>query len=129
MSEQGSACYADWPEQQILYERFAPWLMEHFPTAEEDVQKSQITYRGPRPFCALWLPAFGRRIAPRNCLVVTVYGPEKLDNSRVAAQTESYPGRWTHHIPVRSAEELDGELLELLERSFLFKLRHSRKRT
>jgi len=121
-----SGCFARWPEQQILYNRFEPWLLEHFPMAEVDVQKSQITFRAPAPFCAVWLPSFGRRLAPKHCLVVTVYGSEKLEMSRVAAQTEPYPGRWTHHIPIQNPEDLDSELLDLLERSFLFKLQHSR---
>ena len=29
---------------------------------------------------------------------------------RVAVATEPYPGRWTHHIPLASPQELDEEL-------------------
>ncbi|MCI8813387.1 MAG: hypothetical protein HFG12_09155, partial [Oscillibacter sp.] len=36
----------------------------------------------------------------------------RLDSLRVDAASEPCPGRWTHHIVIGSAEEIDGELMD-----------------
>ena len=33
---------------------------------------------------------------------------------------EPYPGRWTHHILVRTPEEIDGELLAWIDEAYAF---------
>ena len=60
---------------------------------------------------------------PDNQIVANVveedvaFGPENLGvpsaeiRERVDAALEPYPDRWTHHIVIGSAEEIDGELL------------------
>ena len=42
------------------------------------------------------------------------------DPGRAAAQTEPYPGRWTVHIVIGRAEEIDGELMGWAEEAYWF---------
>jgi len=49
----------------------------------------------------------------------------RLDSPRVDAASEPYPGRWTHHIVIGSAEEIDGEVMEWIREAAEFS---SRKR-
>ena len=43
--------------------------------------------------------------------MITLGLPYPLDSERVAVKTEPYPGRWTPHIVVGSADEIDEELI------------------
>ena len=36
----------------------------------------------------------------------------KLENSCIAYVVEPYPERWTHHILIKSEDEIDAELIE-----------------
>ena len=53
-------------------------------------------------------------------MVITLglHGP--LDSERVAAKTEPYPGRWTHHFVVSKLEELDEEMLSWIKDAYDF---------
>ena len=46
---------------------------------------------------------------------------------QIAAAAEPYPNRWTHHVPVATPAELDGELLDWLEQAYAFGQRPGRK--
>ena len=57
---------------------------------------------------------------PPCYLVVTVGLARRLENPRVDIATEPYPGRWTHHIVVGSAGEIDGELMDWIKEAAAF---------
>ena len=44
----------------------------------------------------------------------------RLESPRVDIATEPYPGRWTHHIVVGSAGEIDGELMDWIKEAAAF---------
>ncbi|MEG0756553.1 MAG: DUF5655 domain-containing protein [Oscillospiraceae bacterium] len=44
----------------------------------------------------------------------------RLDSPRIAVATEPYPNRWTHHVPVTDAAQLDEELLGWLREAYDF---------
>lgn len=86
-------------------------LAEH-PETHVRVQKTQIAFSNKRNFAfASLLPARRAALRPAPYLTVTVGLNRRLDSPRVDAASEPYPGRWTHHIVIGSAEELDGELM------------------
>lgn len=57
---------------------------------------------------------------PDPYFVVTLGLPCPLASARVAVRTEPYPGRWTHHIVIGSAAELDDELFGWLDQAYAF---------
>lgn len=104
------------PDGLALYRELWEALDGLFPQASVRVQKSQISFYGSGLFAMASLP---RR--KRDAGIVVSFGlGRRLGSPRVAAAAEPYPGRWTHHVPVARAEELDGELLGWLEEAWAF---------
>lgn len=63
-----------------------------------------------------------RRGWPRHCLMVTFGLAHRLDAPRIAVATEPYPDRWTHHVLVEHADEIDDELTAWLREAHAFSL-------
>ena len=99
------------PVALALYEALFRAVEETFPAGRVKVQKSQISFYGRHLFAAASLPVRRRKDWPKTCLVVTVGLGYRLDSPRVAAASEPYPGRWTHHILVTEEDQIDGELM------------------
>ena len=108
------------PPELELYEVLFARMEAAFPQASVKVQKSQISFYERRLFAAVSLPLRRKKCWPEHCLVVTVGLNRRLDSPRVAVAVEPYPGRWTHHILLATAEEIDGELMGWLEEARSF---------
>lgn len=69
----------------------------------------QIAFRRHRTFAAVWVPAryLRGRTAP---LVLTVYLPFREPSPRWKQVVEPAPGRFTHHLELWSAGEVDDEV-------------------
>ena len=57
---------------------------------------------------------------PDPYLVITLGMPYSLGSPRVAVKIEPYPGRWTTHIVIGSADEVDEELLGWVAEAYTF---------
>ena len=100
------------PAALPLYEAFERAVRELVPDVGIKVQKTQITYTNPKVFAAVSLrPARRKAERPEHYITVTLGLNRRLDSPRVDAASEPYPARWTHHLMISSAEEIDGELL------------------
>lgn len=108
------------PVELALYEALFRAVEETFPAGRVKVQKSQISFYGRHLFAAASLPVRRRKDWPKTCLVVTVGLSYRLDSPRVAAASEPYPGRWTHHILVTEEDQIDGELMGWLQEAWDF---------
>ena len=84
---------------------------------EERTTRSQTAWRRRRPFAAVWRPSQYLRgdVAP---LVLTIYLPFRDGSPRWKEVVEPAPGRFTHHLELRSAEDVDGEVLAWLRRAW-----------
>lgn len=95
-----------------LYEALEGRILDEIPGVRIKVQKTQISFYNRHLFaCASFLRVKKKKDLPPCYLVVTVGLARKLDSPRVAAATEPYPGRWTHHIVLASPDDIDPELL------------------
>ena len=108
------------PLELALYEALFARMEAAFPEASVKVQKSQISFYERHLFAAASLPVRRKKSWPEHCLVVTVGLNQRLESPRVAVAVEPYPGRWTHHILLTTAEEIDGELMCWLEEARAF---------
>lgn len=108
------------PLELGLYEARFVRTEAAFPQASMKVQKSQISFYDRHLFAAVSLPVRRKKSWPEHCLVVTMGLNRRLDSPRVAVAVEPYPGRWTHHILLTTAEEIDGELMGWLEEARAF---------
>ena len=101
------------PAALLLYEAFERAVRELVPDVGIKVQKTQITYTNPKVFSAVSLrPARRKAERPEHFITVTLGLNRRLESPRVDAAVEPYPARWTHHLMISSAEEIDGELME-----------------
>ena len=108
------------PLELSLYQALFRQLDALFPEGSVRVQKSQISFYGRHLFAAASLPVRRRKDWPKMCLMVTVGLPYRLDSPRVVAASEPYPGRWTHHVLVTEADQIDEELMGWLREAWDF---------
>ena len=111
------------PLELGLYEALFARMEAAFPEASVKVQKSQISFYDRHLFAAASLPVRRKKTWPEHCLVVTVGLNRRLESPRAAVAVEPYPGRWTHHILLTTAGEIDGELMGWLEEARDFAVR------
>ena len=104
-----------------LYAVFEEKLYARFPETQQRVQKTQITFFNRHVFACVSFQKVKRKAElPVPYLVITLGLPYPLGSNRVAVKCEPYPGRWTTHIVVGSADELDDELFEWIGQSYTF---------
>lgn len=108
------------PAELALYEALFRAVEKVFPEGSVRVQKTQISFYGRHLFAMASLPVRRRKDWPKICLVVTFGLGYRLDSPRVAMALEPYPGRWTHHILVTTADQIDGELMGWLREAWDF---------
>ena len=106
-----------------LYEQLQERLLAGFPESRVKVQKSQISFYNRHLYaCVSFLKVKKEADLPENYFVLTLGMPVPLDSSRVAVPTEPYPGRWTAHLVISSASDLDEELFGWIEQAYSFAL-------
>ena len=108
------------PAELVLYETLFRHMEEVFPDASVKVQKSQISFYGRHLFGAVSLPVSRKKNWPEHCIVVTIGLSHPLESPRAAVSVEPYPGRWTNHVLVSEASQVDEELLEWLNEAWAF---------
>lgn len=108
------------PLELSLYKALFRAMDTAFPEGQVKVQKSQISFYGRHLFAAASLPVRRKKGWPEHCLLVTFGLGYQLSSPRIAVATEPYPNRWTHHVVVSQAEEVDEELLGWLGEAWTF---------
>ena len=100
------------PQEAVLYDAFCKVLTALQPY-EVRVAKTQISLVNRRVFaCA--------SIRARGTLIVSFVLPARVASERIWQAVQSAPGRWTHHIKITAAEEMDDKFLGWLTAAFLF---------
>lgn len=104
-----------------IYERLEARVLAEIPDVRVKVAKTQITFANRRGFAFVsFLPV--RRAGQRPAVWLTVsFGlAERRESPRIDAAVEPYPNRWTHHVMVVQAGEMDDELLGWLQEAAAF---------
>lgn len=108
------------PEELALYETLLDRI-KALGAFTAIAHKTQISLKNRRVFaCVSVFRVLPKRLLPTHYLVLTLGLPYPLDSPRIAVKTEAQPGRWTHHIVLAGASELDAELLEWIRRAYAF---------
>ena len=104
-----------------LYEAFEVRLLSELEGVVIQPQKSQITLKNRRVFGAVsFLPARRAKDRPDPYITVTLGLNRREGSPRVDQASEPYPGRWTHHLVIGSAEEIDDELMAWVKEAYDF---------
>ncbi len=100
------------PEALPLYLAFEERLLEEGRDITRKVQKTQISFYDKHLFaCVSFLKVRKASERPDPYLVITFGLGRRLDSARVDAAVEPYSVRWTHHVLIGKAEEIDEELM------------------
>ncbi len=109
------------PQALPLYEAFEGRLLSELEGVNIRVQKTQITLSNRRVFGAVsFLPARRAKDRPDPYITITLGLNRREGSPRVDQASEPYPGRWTHHLVIGSAEEIDGELMAWVREAYDF---------
>ncbi len=114
------AFFSGKPLEMELYNTLFRRMEEIFSDASVKVQKSQLSFYGRHLFSAVSLPLRRKKNWPEHCIVVTIGLSHPLESPRTAVSMEPYPGRWTNHVLISEAAQIDEELLEWLKEAWVF---------
>ena len=103
-----------------LYNALFDRLASLFPEGSVKVQKSQISFYNRHLFAAVSLPVRRKKDWPQECLLITIGLRRPLDSPRAVVKVEPYPGRWTNHVLLCQAADIDNELLGWLQEAWDF---------
>ena len=116
------------PGSLELYLTLEQRLREMLPAMRRKVGKTEAAFYLRHWFGSASLLAVRRKAQrPSPYLTVSFGLSYPLDSPRVDAKTEPYPNRWTHHVMIGSAEEIDQELLGWLWEAAQFAASKPRK--
>ena len=100
------------PAALPLYEKLKGSILAEVPEARIEVRKTQISFFTKHMFAAAsFTPVRKAKERPEPFLTVTFGLRYRVTSPRIDVATEPYPGRWTHHVMIGSAEEVDVELM------------------
>lgn len=104
-----------------LYEAFADKVQAEIENVRIKVQKSQISFHNRHMFACVSLARVRKKQdCPPAYIVVTFGLAHKLTADRIEIATEPYPNRWTHHVLIADAAEIDAELLGWVKEAAVF---------
>ncbi len=109
------------PEALPLYRAFEERLLVELEGVIIQPQKSQITLKNRRVFVAVsFLAARKAKYRPDPYITITLGLNRREGSPRIDQASEPYPGRWTHHLVIGSAEEIDDELMAWVREAYDF---------
>ena len=109
------------PAALSLYEALRAAVLAERPGCRIEVKKTQLSFFTRYLFAAVsFAPVRKAKARPDPFLTVTFGLPYRLASSRIDAAVEPYPNRWTHHVTLGSAGEIDEELLGWLREAAAF---------
>ena len=109
------------PAALPLYEKLKSSILAEIPEARIEVKKTQISFFARYMFAAAsFTPVRKKKERPEPFLTVTFCLPHRVTANRIDAAAEPYPGRWTHHVMIGSAAEVDAELMDWIREASAF---------
>ena len=104
-----------------LYEAFEQKVFSEVDGVKVKVQKTQIAFSNKHNFAFVsFLPVRKAKERPEVYIVVTFGLGYRARSPRIDAAVEPYPGRWTHHVLISGAEEIDEELMGWVKEAAAF---------
>ena len=104
-----------------MYEKLEKQILARIPDVKIKVAKNQITFANKRSFAFVsFSPCRKAAQRPKVWMTVTFGLGYRKESSRIDVATEPYPNRWTHHVMVRSVDEIDEELIDWIKEAAEF---------
>lgn len=109
-----------WPQLLPLYETLRNCLAKAYPDMNIKVSKSQISFYNKHMFAMASPPARRKKDWPKEFMMVSFGLSYPLASPRIAVCTEAYSNRWTHHVIVENADDIDETLLAWIDEAYSF---------
>lgn len=104
------------PESRCIFEAAADAVATIGPAAIR-ITRSQIAFRRRTVFAFVWMP--GMYLARNDIPLVLTIGLRRADSSpRWKQIVEPAPGRFTHHLELHSAADIDEEVIGWLQEAW-----------
>lgn len=101
------------PAHLECFRALTPAVAARWPESVLKVHRTQVSFCDPRPFCYAWVRS--RRF------YVTFGLDAPIEDPRVGLVVEPYPNRWTHHVALSGANQVDDQLLDWIDLAWHFK--------
>ena len=99
-----------------LYEALWEAILTTCSPVEIQVKKTQISFVNRHLFGAVsFTPVRKAKERPSPYITVTFGLSHQVGSPRIDASVEAYPHRFTHHLIIGSADEIDDELLHWMK--------------
>ena len=109
------------PAALPLYEAFAQRLFSEVDNVTVKVHKTQISFSNKYNFAFVsFLPVRKAKERPKVYITISFGLRYKKESPRIDAASEPSPNRWTHHMLISSADEIDDELMEWIKEAAVF---------
>lgn len=110
-----------------IYEKLEGQILKHIPDARIKVSKTQISFSLKHGFAFVsFTPCRKAAQRPPVWLTVTFGLGFRKESFRIDIAVEPYPNRWTHHVMIGSADEIDEELMSWICEAANFAVQKSR---
>ena len=103
-----------------LYEAVRKMIFTDFDDITVKVSKTQIAFANKYQFAFVSLPFRKIKGSPDTYILLTFGLRRREGHPRIAVSTEPYPGRWTHHLVIASADEVDAQVREWVNEAYHF---------
>ena len=77
---------------------------------ESATRKTQVSFKHRRAFAWIWLPQMWIKQQPRGSITLTFGLDHQVRARRIKQSVEPYPGRYTHHVVITTADEFDAQV-------------------
>jgi hypothetical protein len=86
---------------------------------ESVIRKTQVSVKHGRTFAWIWLPQMWIKKQPRGSITLTFVLAHQVRDRRIKQSVEPYPGQYTHHVVITTADEFDAQLKRWLREAHL----------
>ena len=108
--------FAGQPDSRRIFETLRS-AVDALGPAQIRVTKSQVAFRRRRAFAWAWMPGVYLR-GKHAPLVLTLSLPRRDSSLRWKEIVEPAPGRFTHHLELRSTADIDDEVRSWLQEAW-----------
>ncbi len=108
--------FDNYPDSRALFDPLFEVVNEIGPV-EIKISKSQIAFIHKKTYAWAWIPAkyLRGKTAP---LVITISFRRRDSSPRWKEIVEPYPGRFMHHLELRSVDEIDSQVRQWLKQAW-----------
>lgn len=114
--------FAGYPEQMIIFGAIQT-MMAGIGPVKVEVMKSGISFGTSRKFAWVWLPQKYELKQPEGSLVLSFGLDRMIEDPIIKQVVNPYRQRWTHHVVISTAADLDETLRDWLSEAYRFSTR------